>query len=94
MSQPAARPPWASYCNKCRQMEDWDVALEESLLVDEVARMSFSALARMSDEGFDEAEHIIVKMLKKLGDRQATNNPSGFVMKCCQDARYELLRRQ
>ena len=93
MSQPAARPPWASHCNRCRKVEDWDVALAEDLLVDVVARMSFSALARMSDEGFDEAEHIVVKLLKKLGDGWAANKPSAFVMRSCQNARYELLRR-
>ena len=68
-------------------MEDWDVALEESLLVDKVARMSFSPLARMSDEGFDKAENILAKLLKKLGDGQVANNPSGFVMESCQNAR-------
>ena len=75
-------------------MEDWDVALEYSLWVDEVARMSFSQLARMSDEGFDEAEQIVGKLLKKLGDGYAADRPSAFVMTSCQNARYGLLRRK
>ena len=52
--------------------------------------MSFSLLARMSDEGFGTAANIVSKLLKKLGDGQAANNPSGFVMRSVQNARYEI----
>ena len=75
-------------------MEDWDVALAEDLLVDVVARMSFSQLARMSDEGFDEAEHIVGKLLKKLGDGYAADSPSAFVVTCCKNAKHDLNRRK
>ena len=71
-------------------MQDWDVALEEQLMVDQAARMSLMSLARMSDDGFNAAEHIIAKMLKKIGEGQAADKPSALVMESCQNARQEL----
>jgi len=49
--------------------------------------MSLSSLARISEAGRVEAEHIVSKLWKKIGDGQAATNPSGFVHSSVKHAR-------
>ena len=56
--------------------------------------MSLSLLARMSEEGFDKAEHIVSKLLKKIGEGQAADKPSAFVMTAVKNATKEIERNQ
>ena len=42
----------------------------------------------------EEAENIVVKLLKKLGDGFAADNPSAFVTRSCQNARNEVRRQE
>ena len=44
----------------------------------------------MSDAGFTAAEHIIAKLLQKIGQGEAVDSPSAFVMKSCQNAKQWL----
>ena len=76
-------------CHGCRKIEDWLVDLE-TLKVDKAARMQLVSLARMSEQGFNEAEHVISKLLKKVGEGRAADNLSVFVMTGCQNARKDI----
>jgi len=44
----------------------------------------------MSQQGFNEAEHVIHKLVKKIADGRAADNPSAFVHTSVLTARQHL----
>ena len=56
-------------------------------MVYKVARQSLFCLAQHSEQGFQEANALIHKLLKKRADNTPLDNPSGFVTKCSFNAR-------
>lgn len=58
-----------------------------SFQVDETAQMELFLLSQHSDQGFQEANAIIAKLLKKRSDKSYLDNSSGFVHACVKNAR-------
>ena len=74
------------------KVENWASTLEE-FGVDIPARQSLFALAQHSREGYELANDLIAKLVKKVADRSWARNPSGFVHACCKNARHRLSPR-
>ena len=85
-SQQNELPEWATFG---QNPATWFRFLETHG-VDEVARQTLFLLAQHSETGFQKANEVIGKILKKMADGVHLNNPSGFVHRCCQNARNEL----
>ena len=86
LSQQSGLPEWATFG---RNPAAW-LRFLEIHGVDEVARQSVFLLAQHSEKGFQKANEVIGKILKKFADGVLITNPSGFVHRCCQNARNDL----
>ena len=53
--------------------------------------MDLVMLAQLSVVGYEEANSIISKLIKKMSDGERLNNPSAFVHECVNKARKKLL---
>ena len=71
------------------RIEVWTNVLME-FGVDLQARQSLFDLADHSRDGYESANDVVSKLLKKQADRAWPGNPSGFITRCALDARGRL----
>ena len=85
MQEPVQEPDWATFE---RDPRAW-LGLLRHYQIDETAQQSVFLLAQFSDEGHREANNVLYKLFKKMGEGSLTN-PSKFVHKCVTNARQAL----
>ena len=83
------RFPWQSFEPR---IELWEETLE-AWGVDDRARQSLYLLAQHSREGYELANDIVSKLVKKIADRMWAHNPSGFAQTAARNARHRLSDR-
>ena len=83
-------PDWATFD---RDVEKWWELLDY-YDVDEPGRASLFALAQHSDKGYEAANDLIGKLVKKWADNVAVRNPSGFIHSSVLNARHKLDSRR
>lgn len=75
-----------------RNVEVWSEVLDESG-IDRTSRQELFLLAQLSDAGYERANDVISKVLKKNADSEPLRNPSAFVHRSVLNARHELNSR-
>jgi len=84
---PPPRPPLPDWASFERDPHVW-VSFLGHAGVDTHAQQDLFCLAQMSDAGYEEANHIISKVLKKMQDGEDLRKPSAFVHTAVQSARH------
>lgn len=79
-------PAWMTFD---RDVRVW-MELLKAFNVDDTSQMELFLLSQHSDQGFQEANAIISKLLKKRADGSHLDNSSGFVHACVKNARAHL----
>lgn len=74
------------------RVELWEETLE-AWGIDDRARQALYLLAQHSREGYELANDIVSKLVKKIADRMWAHNPSGFVQTATRNARHRLSDR-
>jgi hypothetical protein len=82
----AQKPAWATFEPN---VEVWWALFDEHN-VDDKARQSLFALAQLSPEGYQSANSLVSKLIKKVSDGDILGNASAFVHAGCKHARHEL----
>ena len=82
------RKPWESR-DVGLDLQAWDEVVEQFNL-DENAKQSLYLLSQHSRSGYQRANQIVGKLIRKAAARDYMPNPSGFVNKCVINARDEM----
>ena len=85
------KEPWVTFA---RDPSAWDDVLRAHG-ADDVSRQSLFLLAQLSEGGFQEANHIIAKLLKQAGHKDGKGKGgfekvSAFISVACKNARQRL----
>ena len=68
----------------------WAPVLADKFGCDEESIMELACLAQLSPAGYEGANTVVSKMLKKLSDGETFNNPSFFLHSACLAARHRI----
>ena len=79
-------PPWVTFNQDATV---WASVLQEAG-VDSIAQQELFLLSTHSREGWEAANALIAKILKKTSDRAKLDNPSAFIHVCCTKARNKI----
>ncbi len=83
-------PRW---CTFAQSIDVWYAELV-SFDVDEIAQKELVLLSQLSERGYQEANAILGKLLKKQADGVFVGNASGFVHACVNNARALIARQE
>ncbi len=90
VSADPARPASARHCLWCREVQEWDYALEHHHGVDRTGRHAFMALAQRENGGHEEAISIVRKLGQKIYEGELARSASAFVTKSCLRAMHRV----